>query len=317
VVAPPQASAGLEPIELWVSPDEAGERVDRVLSSRPLGYSRSTLQRWISEGRVEVDGRPVRASARVAEGARVLLRPAPPPPSTAVAQDIPLQLLFEDEHLAVLLKPAGMVVHPAPGHRDGTLVNALRFRLDVKVGDPERPGIVHRLDRDTSGVMVVARSERAREGLIAQWKRHEIEREYVAIALGHPPASLHIESLIGRHPVDRKRFTGRVERGKRAVTQLNVIERLHGASLVCCRLETGRTHQIRVHLSERGHPLLADVLYGHASRDPRLQEAAEAIGRQALHARLLGFQHPIGGEPLRFSVEPPEDFARALAVLRI
>jgi 23S rRNA pseudouridine1911/1915/1917 synthase len=316
VVARPPAGAEPAPIELTISAEEAGERVDRVLSARPLGHSRSTLQSWIADGRVLADGRPVRASARLNEGAHVVVRPAPPPPSSALPEDLPLDLLFKDEHVAVLHKPAGLVVHPAPGHWTGTLANALRFHLEVKAGDPERPGIVHRLDRDTSGVMVVARTERAREGLIAQWKSHSIEREYVAIALGMPQEQLRIETLHGRHPRDRKRFTSRVASGKQAITVMRVLERLHGASLVSCRLETGRTHQIRVHLSEQGYPLLADALYGHASTDPRLAEAERAIGRQALHARLLGFEHPASGERMRFSVEPPEDFQRALSLLR-
>jgi 23S rRNA pseudouridine1911/1915/1917 synthase len=305
------------PIEIEVSAHEAGERLDKILSARPLGLSRSVLQALIEGGRVEVDGqRVLRTRAKMAAGARVVVRPAPPPPSDAVPQDIPLQLLYQDEHLAVIMKPAGLVVHPAPGHADGTLVNALRFHLDVRAGDPERPGIVHRLDRDTSGVMVVARTVVAREGLIARFKLHDIEREYVAIAVGQPPASLRIETLHGRHPVDRKRFTGRVPRGKRAVTHLQLLERLHGAALVSCRLETGRTHQIRMHLSEHGWPLLADAVYGRSSSDPRLRAAAEAIGRQALHARVLGFTHPVSADPLRFVIEPPEDFQRALALLR-
>jgi 23S rRNA pseudouridine1911/1915/1917 synthase len=252
----------------------------------------------------------------VSAGARVLVRPAPPPPSAAVPQDIPLELLFQDEQLAVLMKPAGLVVHPAPGHPDGTLVNALRFHLDVRAGDPERPGIVHRLDRDTSGVMVVARTELARERLIAQFSRHDIDREYVAIALGALPATQRFETLHGRHRTDRKRFTTRVTSGKRAVTEVALQERLHGASLVRCRLETGRTHQIRVHLAEHGFPILGDAVYGHASRDPRVHAAEQAIGRQALHARVLGFTHPLSGERVRFCAEPPEDFERALAILR-
>ena len=300
---------------LEISAKEAGERIDRILSARPLGFSRAVLQGWIAAGRVLVDGATVRASARPRAGARVELHPAPPPPSEAVPEDIPLELLHVDDALAVLNKPAGLVVHPAPGHPQGTLVNALRFHLDVREGDPQRPGIVHRLDRDTSGVMVVARSEAAREGLIAQFKRHDIERSYLAIALGHPAAQ-RIETLHGRHPVDRKRFTARVAEGKRAVTELAVLERLHGASLVRCTLETGRTHQIRVHLSELGHPLLADALYGKSSRDAKLRAAEQAIGRQALHAQVLGFVHPVSGERMRFVADPPPDFARALSELR-
>jgi 23S rRNA pseudouridine1911/1915/1917 synthase len=265
---------------------------------------------------VLVDGKPARASARVAAGARVQVRPAPPPPSAAEPQDLPLERMYEDEHLAVIMKPAGLVVHPAPGHPDGTLVNALRFHLNVRAGDPERPGIVHRLDRDTSGVMVVAKTELAREHLIAQFKAHAIDREYVAIALGAVAPRQRFETLHGRHPIDRKRFTSRVKEGKRAVTEVTRLQTLHGTSLVSCRLETGRTHQIRVHLAEHGHPILSDPVYGHPSKDERVHAAEIAIGRQALHARVLGFVHPGSGETVRFVAEPPEDFARALSVLR-
>ena len=274
-----------EPFEFVVEGDEAGERLDKIVSARPFGLSRSTVQTLLDAGRIEVDGRVLRASARPTAGARVHVRPLPPPPSKAEPQDIPIDLLFEDAHLAIVMKPAGLVVHPAPGHADGTLVNALRFHLNVQIGDPERPGIVHRLDRDTSGVMVVAKTEAAREGLIAQFKRHAIEREYVAIAQGEPPPKLRIETLHGRDPRDRKKFTSKVREGKRAVTDVALIERLHGASLVRCTLETGRTHQIRMHLAERGFPLLGDPLYGRPSADPRVRAASEALGRQALHAR--------------------------------
>jgi 23S rRNA pseudouridine1911/1915/1917 synthase len=306
----------LAPIELEITADEAGERLDRVLSARPLGYSRSALQALIEAGRVFVNGQPARSSARAVAGARVRIEPLPPPPSAAEPEDIPLDLLHEDEHLAVLMKPAGLVVHPAAGHPSGTLVNALRFHLDVRAGDPERPGIVHRLDRDTSGIMVVARTELAREGLMAQFSQHAIEREYVAIALGAVAPSLRIDTLHGRHPTDRKRFSAKVARGKRAVTEVALLEPLGRASLVRCVLETGRTHQIRVHLSEHGHPLLGDAVYGHPSRDEPLRAAERAIGRQALHARVLGFTHPATGERMRFSREAPEDFQRALEILR-
>jgi 23S rRNA pseudouridine1911/1915/1917 synthase len=305
-------------IELTVTAAEDGERLDRVLSRRDLGFSRAAVQRFIAEGRVEVDGRPAgSASEKARTGAVLVVRPTPAPPTELVAQDIPIEWLYRDEHLAVLMKPAGLVVHPAPGHPDGTLANALRHHLELEgQGDPDRPGIVHRLDRETSGIMVVAKSERAREGLVALFSAHEIKREYVAIALGHVPERFTERTLHGRHPRDRKRFSGEVQRGKPAVTHVQRVELLHGASLVRCRLETGRTHQIRVHLAERGHPVLADALYGRRTRDPLLLRAAQTIGRQALHARLLGFVHPVTGQPLRFEAEPPEDFQAALKVLR-
>ena len=308
-------------IEVEIQEAEAGERLDRVLSRRALGLSRAAVQLLIEAERVELSGRAARASLRVKAGERLIVRPLPPPPSAAEPEDLPLTVLYEDEHVLVLVKAAGMVVHPAPGHACGTLVNALRFRQSVReleAEETERPGIVHRLDKDTSGVMVVAKTVAARAGLIAQFQAHSMERAYVAIAVGQLPDSLTIDSLHGRHPTDRKRFSGRVTRGKRAVTHVRVLERLHEASLVECRLETGRTHQIRVHLSEAGHALLGDPLYGHARapRDLLLQAAAQSLGRQALHAKLLGFDHPCTGAHLRFEAEVPDDFARSVAQLR-
>ncbi len=308
------------PLEITLAETEVGERLDRVLSARGLGLSRSQLQILIEAGRVLIDGRPARAAERVRGPSQVRIEPLPPPPSAAAPEDLPLDIVFEDEHLVVLVKAAGMVVHPAPGHAGGTLVNALRYHRELGEVDedaPERPGIVHRLDKDTSGVMVVAKTVKAREGLIAQFQAHDLEREYIAIALGHPArAGFTFDTWHGRHPRDRKRFTSKIDRGKRAVTHVTLLERLHGASLVACRLETGRTHQIRVHLAEHGHPLLADSLYGRPSRDPRLVEAASAIGHQALHARVLGFVHPVSGEPVRFEAAPPPEFKRAVELLR-
>jgi 23S rRNA pseudouridine1911/1915/1917 synthase len=308
-----------EPIELTLDASEVGERIDRVLSARGLGLSRSQLQLLIGAGRVLIEGRPARASERVRGPSHVRIEPLPPPPSAAEPEDLPLEILFEDAHLVVLVKAAGMVVHPAPGHAGGTLVNALRYHrelTDLEEETPERPGIVHRLDKDTSGVMVVAKSIVAREGLIAQFKRHDLAREYVAIVIGQPKPEFTLDTWHSRHPRDRKRFTTQLDRGKRAVTHVKLLERLHGASLVSCTIETGRTHQIRVHLAEHGFPILADALYGKPSRDPRLASAAELIGHQALHARMLGFQHPLTGEQVRFSAEPPAEFLRALDSLR-
>jgi 23S rRNA pseudouridine1911/1915/1917 synthase len=301
------------PYEVTIEAAEVGERLDRVLAARAPTTSRATLQRWIEEGRVTIAGRPISAKERAREGLVVRVEPGPPPRSEAVPEPIPLDILFEDEHLIVLHKPAGLVVHPAAGHERGTLVNALLHHTELEPGDdPRRPGVVHRLDKDTSGVMVVTRSEAARAGLSTQFAQHSIERLYEAICLGLPPAQARFETLIGRHPQDRKRFSSKVRSGKRAVTELTRLRALAGAALVRCRLETGRTHQIRVHLADHGFPLLGDSVYGRASKDALLREVGAALGRQALHARVLGFVHPLTGAQLRFEVEPPADFQRAL-----
>jgi 23S rRNA pseudouridine1911/1915/1917 synthase len=322
------AGSAPEPIEVVVAAEEAGERLDRVLAARPIGASRSTIQRWIAERRVRVDGFVADRRTRAEAGAVVRIEPAPPPPSQAAPQDIPLDVRFEDDAVLVVNKPAGLVVHPAPGHADGTLVNALLFRSTVGGGgtggggelggggDPMRPGIVHRLDKDTSGIMVIARTDAAREHLVAQFQAHSIERRYLAIAAGFPPERVTYDTWIGRHPVHRKRFSSKVDRGKRAVTHVTVEERLHGAALVSCRLETGRTHQIRVHLADHGYPVLGDPLYGRPPRDPRLRAQAQALGRQALHAAVLGFTHPVTGQTVRVESELPADFAGAVAALR-
>jgi 23S rRNA pseudouridine1911/1915/1917 synthase len=308
----------VEPYEIIIAAEEAGQRLDRLLAQRDPATSRATFQRWLDEGRVTVDARPVSAKHKLASGTRVRVAPGPPPVSTALPEAIPLDILFEDPHLIVLHKPAGLVVHPAAGHASGTLVNALLHHAELSESeDPRRPGVVHRLDKDTSGVMVVTRDEATREGLAAQFAAHTIERLYEAICVGLPPTQVRYDTLIGRHPSDRKRFTSKVTRGKRAVTHVTRTQVLAGAALVQCRLETGRTHQIRVHLADHGFPLLADAVYGKPSKDALLREVASELGRQALHARVLGFVHPITERKLRFEVPPPSDFARALARLVI
>jgi 23S rRNA pseudouridine1911/1915/1917 synthase len=314
----------LEPFDLIIADAESGERLDKVLAARVPSVSRATFQRWVEEGRVTVDGAGARVSGKVRAGQRVEVAPGPPPSSDALPQDIPLVVLFEDQDLLVVDKPAGLVVHPAAGHADGTLVNAVLHHTrveddgdeDAERSGPPRPGIVHRLDKDTSGVMVIAKTVRARDVLVRVFAAHDLERRYVAIAVGAPPDTLTLDTLHARHASDRKRFTTKAVRGKRAVTHVRVRERLHGAALVACTLETGRTHQIRVHLADAGFPLLADPVYGKPPRDLRLRAAATALGRQALHAELLAFAHPVTGAPLRFEAAPPADFLAAVAALR-
>lgn len=306
------------------------ERLDRLIvslmSRAGVTVSRASVQRWISSERVTIDGQLARASESVRPGAVVLVHPLPTEaPTAAPDPSVPFEVLFEDSHLLVLDKPAGIVVHPARGHARGTLVNGLLARGSFdRAGFDEddplgkvRPGIVHRLDKGTSGILVVAKDEATREGLKAQFSAHSIERVYQALVLGDAKDAVY-ESLHGRHPTDRLKFTTRVQRGKRALTRVRVIQRFAEgrASLVECRLETGRTHQIRVHLAELSKtPVFGDPLYARPPRDPQLRALSDALGHQALHARVLGFEHPITKERMRFECEPPRDFQKVLRAL--
>jgi 23S rRNA pseudouridine1911/1915/1917 synthase len=312
---------------LTLTAEDAGQRLDKVLARRLPAESRATIQRWIDEDRVRVDGQPCRARDRVRKGSVVEYEPSPPPPSRAEPDPlVPFRVLYEDAHLVVVEKPAGVVVHPARGHWTGTLVSGLLARegfrrAPVDPRDPEgalRPGIVHRIDRDTSGILVVAKDAATREGLKAQLARHTMERHYLALTLGVPQAG-RIETLHARHPRSRLRMTSKTGEGRRAVTRVEVLERLAGglAALIRCQLETGRTHQIRVHLLEQTRtPILSDALYGRVPADADLRRIGEELGRQALHAAVLGFVHPASGETLRFESPLPEDITRALAALR-
>lgn len=305
-----------EPIVLTLDDAGAGERLDKVLAVRCPEFSRSEIQRWIQDGRVEIGGVVASRKAKAVSGAEVVMRPAPPELPNAEPQDIPLEVLFEDADVLVINKRAGLVVHPAPGHPDGTLVNAVLHHVGIEGGDPLRPGIVHRLDKDTSGVMVVAKTQLAHETLVNAFSQHAIERAYLAIAVGPTPDKASFETLYGRHPGNRKKFSSRVARGKRAVTHLRTLERLHGAALVRCTLETGRTHQIRVHLADHGYPVLGDPLYGKSIADPTLRRVGQELGRQALHAEVLGFAHPVTSETIRIETKPPDDMRTALDALR-
>jgi 23S rRNA pseudouridine1911/1915/1917 synthase len=322
-----------EPIhhDLVVSPDDTLGRVDRflvgALAKRGVFASRATIQKWIAAARVTLGGRPARADETVRIGAHVQVWPLLAEPTSAVPDaSVTFGVLFEDQYLLVVDKPAGLVVHPARGHAGGTLVHGLLARGSFdrrRLGgadDPafDRPGIVHRLDKGTSGVMVVAKDERTREGLKALFAAHAIERAYLAIVVGDAIDGRY-DTFHGRDPKNRLKFTSLGRAGRRAITNVKVIERLPGAraALVECRLETGRTHQIRVHLTECAKtPILGDPLYGRAPRDPEIRAVANRLGRQALHAAVLGFLHPATGEQLRFEQEPPEDFKSALRDLR-
>ena len=301
----------------------AGARLDSFLAEKPGFPSRTQLQRLIEEGRVRLNGRIAKAASKVRAGDSIEVELPDPTPDRAAPEDIPLTVLYEDEHLIVLDKPAGMLTHPYPGRMSGTLVNALLFHCRdlAGIGGKIKPGIVHRLDKLTSGVMVAAKSDAAHQGLAKQFKAHTLTRAYLALVHGQVEKERGtIQSLIGRNPRHRLKMTGRVSRGKLAITHFQVKARYPGFTLLECRLETGRTHQIRVHLSEAGHPLLGDPLYGQGRHPPnRLtptqHSALKHLKRQALHAYLLGFIHPVTGRRLEFSSEPPADFKAVLKAL--
>jgi len=249
----------------------------------------------------------------------------PPRPATPQPEQIELRVLFEDSDLIAIDKPAGMVVHPGAGNPRGTLVNALlaHCRDLAGIGGELRPGIVHRLDKDTSGVIVVAKNEPALVALQAQFKRRDVEKTYLAIVHGAPEPRGRFETLHGRHPTDRRRFSSKVKRGRVAVTEWTVERQFDGAALLRVNLFTGRSHQIRVHFAEAGHPILGDALYGGTRREAKLPEgsavrlAAQAIGRQALHAHLLVLLHPVTSKKLRLESSLPADFQKALEVLGV
>lgn len=329
--AEPARDATPEPAPLAGTLAQAG-RLDRALAETLDGtgggpaLSRARLQALIAEGRVHIDGRVAStASARVAAGASFAIAVPRATPLAAMAQDIPLSIVYEDAHLIVVDKPAGLVVHPAAGNPSGTLVNALLHHCRGSlsgIGGVARPGIVHRIDKDTSGLLVVAKSDAAHEGLARQFADHSVTRAYLALCGGWPnPAEGSLRGVIARCATDRKKMAliaphEALRRGKHAVTHYHVLQRLGGgaeaAALVACRLETGRTHQVRVHMASIGHGLLGDATYGHPARP--LQALARRLGfaRQALHAAELGFTHPVTGKGLRFASEIPADMRELL-----
>ena len=314
---------GIQTIDVRLEPAHAGWRLDRALAAVVPTLSRERLKALIRSGAVETRGAPVRDPAAKVKGDEKLRVAVPEPrPAHNEPQDIPLTILFEDEHLLVVDKPAGLVVHPAAGNLDGTLVNALLHHCAGKlsgIGGVARPGIVHRIDKDTSGLLVVAKTDVAHEGLAKQFAAHSIDRRYLAIVNGVPKtASGKIDAPLARSAANRKKIAiVEGKRGKRAVTHWKRLEALKGAALVECRLETGRTHQVRVHMASIGHPLVGDPVYGRSGKTQGKLLKELGFNRQALHAADLGFTHPVTKGKLSFSSPMPPDMQelkRALGV---
>jgi len=314
-------------LEIAIAEDQSGERLDRALAIARPELSRSRIKALIEQGHLKLIGLTKNGGTitdpalRVKPGQVFTLEIPATVAAQPLGQAIDLTIVYEDEDLIVIDKPAGMVVHPAPGNPDSTLVNALIAHCGTSlsgIGGERRPGIVHRIDKDTSGLIVAAKNDAAHQALSAAFAAHDIERAYLSLVWGVPsPAAGEITGNIGRHPVDRKRMAVVTRGGKAAVTRYRVLKAFGlGAALVECRLLTGRTHQIRVHMAKLGHPLIGDPVYGKptAARRARLappaRQAAEAFPRQALHAALLGFVHPRTGENMRWHSESPEDFRR-------
>jgi 23S rRNA pseudouridine1911/1915/1917 synthase len=289
----------------------AGLRLDQALARLLPGHSRSRLKAWIDEGRVHVDGAAWEAKRRVAGGERLDVEARDADDALAdEPQDIALPIVYEDDAILVLDKPAGLVVHPGSGNRNGTLLNAL-LHHDARLAGVPRAGIVHRLDKETSGLMVAARTIEAQTDLVRQLAAHDVAREYVAVASGDIARPVVVDAPIGRHPTQRTTMAV-VARGKPARTHVDVVERFGVATLLRCTLETGRTHQIRVHLAAMGHPLVGDPAYGGR----RTLAALPPFHRQALHAARLSLMHPASGERMTWEAAPPADFAALVATLR-
>ena len=303
----------METTRLTVTTEEAGQRADSLLARRLEGLTRSAAARLLEEGRVTDRGRPVAKNLRVRLGQVLEVTLPEPEEPEARPQDIPLDVVYEDEDVIVVNKPTGMVVHPAPGHPDGTLVNALLYHCGESlsgVGGQKRPGIVHRIDRDTSGLIIAAKNDAAHLALAAQLADHTLARTYECLAVGNfREDSGTVNAPIGRHPVDRKRMAVVRQGGREAVPHWEVIARYPGVTHLRCRLETGRTHQIRVHLAHIGHPILGDTVYGAKKPVPGLTG-------QCLHAVGLRFLHPRTGEPVELTCPLPEEFVRMLDKLR-
>jgi 23S rRNA pseudouridine1911/1915/1917 synthase len=312
---------GVSIIQATIAPAADGWRLDRALADAVPTLSRERLKVLINAGQVQRDGLLVRDPAKRASAGDIFAIAVPAPaPAHNEAQDIPLVVAFEDEHLIVIDKPAGLVVHPAAGNLDGTLVNALLHHCGGSlsgIGGVARPGIVHRIDKDTSGLMVAAKTDRAHEGLAKQFAAHTIDRRYKAIVNGRPmPPEGKVDAPLARSPQNRKKVAI-VANGKRAVTHFCTLERLRDAALVECRLETGRTHQVRVHMASIGHALLGDPVYGRTKQAHKRVLDELSFRRQALHAARLGFVHPITSTALSFESAMPADMQELFSQLYV
>ncbi|WP_430022716.1 RluA family pseudouridine synthase [Paenibacillus sp. MABNR03] len=300
-----------ERLEWTVSSEHKKERIDKYITEAMDDVSRSQVQLWIGDGLVTVNGTVVKANAKLAEGDLIELQIPEPTAVEIIAEDIPLEVVYEDSDVIVINKPRGLVVHPAPGHTSGTLVNALMYHCkDLSgINGELRPGIVHRIDKDTSGLLMAAKNDRAHASLAAQLKDHSVNRRYIALVHGHLSHDQGtIDAPIGRDTYDRKMYTVTERNSKHAVTHFNVTERINDYTLLELKLETGRTHQIRVHMKFIGHPLVGDPIYG--------RNKGIKMNGQALHAAILGFVHPTTGEYLEFTAPLPQDMEDVLASLR-
>ena len=315
MIRPPEAAH----VDIEVAPDDAGTRLDHFLTARLGGRTRSQIQRLIREGRVGLERTTARPGIAVRAGDVVRVDIPAPAPATPRPEALPLEIVHDDADLVVVDKPAGMVVHPAAGHADGTLVNALLHHVrDLSgIGGELRPGIVHRLDRGTSGVMVVAKHDRAHAELARQFADREVEKEYVALVWGLVQQGRRIDLPIGRDPVDRKRISARSRRAREAVTRVVGAEPLDGVTLVRVAIATGRTHQIRVHLSAIGHPVVGDSLYGGQRRHPPPHlRIVQRLHRPFLHAARLAFKHPRDGRRVEAECDVPDDLASLTDAIR-
>ncbi|WP_405343630.1 RluA family pseudouridine synthase [Ruminococcus sp.] len=300
-------------LDFVIAGAHSGERLDKYLSDQVDNLSRSAASRLIEDGKVTVGEKTVKKNYKLADGDRITVLIDDPKPVDITPEDIPLDIVYEDEHLLVVNKPKGMVVHPAPGNYSGTLVNALMYHCGDHlsgINGELRPGIVHRIDKNTSGLLAVAKSDIAHAGLSEQIKEHSFTRKYLAICYGNIREDERtVDAPIGRHKTDRKKMCVTQLNSKPAVTHIKVLERYNGFTYIECRLETGRTHQIRVHLASIGHPIAGDDVYGPS-------KVITSLKGQCLHAYQLGFIHPVTGEYMEFTADPPESFLRFREKLR-